>query len=252
VTHAAGGHERQTWYEHHPVSGYFSTGQADTLKGSYYANPLIDSPSVHPSLQEAYPEYYGANICQYHTPPSIGWYLKLIAVGPQNEKGIEGFESAFKELGSCVPAFFNSISWPSPTFLHSFVFDVGLKLAAACQPFASPHLTDSSISLSELICPSQTTKARLLHYFPPTPGNRLPAEDEPIDSWCGFHVDHSLLTGLCSVCHSHLEARRDLEVEELSDSDMTGAIHTARPRRPSKGGSLTFTLLRALYPDSWW
>jgi hypothetical protein len=251
VTHVAGGHERQTWYEHHPVSGYFSTSQADTLKGSYYANPLIDHPSVHPSLQEAYPEYYGANICQYHTPRP--WMVSKIECcrAPERE-GHRGLRIRVQGTWIVRSGSFNSISWPSPTFIHSFVFDVGLKLAAACQPFASPHLTDSSISLSELIRPSQTTKARLLHYFPPTPGNRLPTEDEPIDSWCGFHVDHSLLTGLCSVCHSHSEARRDLEVEDLPDSDMTGAIHPARPGRPSKGGPLTFSLLRTLYPDSWW
>jgi len=45
---------------------------------------------------------------------------------------------------------------------------------------------------------SQTTKARLLHYFPPVSGY-APFSDEPIDSWCGFHLDHSLLTGLCSA-----------------------------------------------------
>ncbi|KAH9047581.1 Clavaminate synthase-like protein [Lactarius hengduanensis] len=139
-------------------------GKPDTLKGSYYANPVIDAPSVHPTLQEAYPEYYGVNI----------W--------PKDENGIEGFESAFKDLGS-------------------FVFDVGVKLAAACQPFASPHLTDASLSLSNLIRSSQTNKARLLHYFPPSPECPLPAEDEPIDSWCGFHVDHALLTGLCSALY---------------------------------------------------
>ncbi|KAI0004204.1 Clavaminate synthase-like protein [Russula compacta] len=136
---------------------------ADTLKGSYYANPVIDTPSIHPNLQKAYPEYYGTNI----------W--------PKNEKGIEGFEPAFKELGS-------------------FVFDVGVKLAAACQPFASLYLKDSSLSLSKMIS-SRIIKARLLHYFPPSPESPLPAEDEPIDSWCGFHVDHSLLTGLCSALY---------------------------------------------------
>jgi len=139
-------------------------GKPDTLKGSYYANPVIDAPSVHRTLQKTYPEYYGVNI----------W--------PKDEKGIEGFESAFKDLGS-------------------FVFDVGVNLAAACQPFASPYLTDASLSLSNLIRSSQTNKARLLHYFPPSPENPLPAEDEPIDSWCGFHVDHSLLTGLCSALY---------------------------------------------------
>jgi len=139
-------------------------GKPDTLKGSYYANPVVDAPSVHPDIREAYPEYYGTNI----------W--------PKDEKSIEGFEPAFKELGS-------------------FIFGIGVKLAAACQPFASSYLTDSSLSLSELISSSQTTKARLLHYFPPSPERPLPAEDEPIDSWCGFHVDHSLLTGLCSALY---------------------------------------------------
>jgi len=43
------------------------------------------------------------------------------------------------------------------------------------------------------------TKARLLHYFPPSEENALPSDDEPVDSWCGFHLDHSLLTGLCSA-----------------------------------------------------
>ncbi|KZT06313.1 Clavaminate synthase-like protein [Laetiporus sulphureus 93-53] len=138
-------------------------GRPDTLKGSYYANPVIDTPDVPQTLRDAYPEYYGSNI----------W--------PSNDiKGIEGFEEAFKALGRII-------------------FGVGCELAAACQPFASQHLVDSSVSLADLIKTSQTTKARLLHYFPPSPENSLPAEDEPIDSWCGFHLDHSLLTGLCSA-----------------------------------------------------
>ena len=36
----------------------------DTLKGSYYANPIVDKPSVSRSEQEKYPEYYGQNICK--------------------------------------------------------------------------------------------------------------------------------------------------------------------------------------------
>ena len=54
------------------------------------------------------------------------------------------------------------------------------------------------MTLPALISPN-TTKARLLHYFPPTSQDALPSDDEPVDSWCGFHLDHSLLTGLCSV-----------------------------------------------------
>lgn len=137
-------------------------GKPDTLKGSYYANPVVDSPTVSPDLRAAYPEYYGNNI----------WPGKDL-------KEVEGFEEAFKDLGRLV-------------------FKVGCELAAACQPFASSHLTDSSVSLSSLIGTSQTVKARLLHYFPPAPGTAI-SEDEPVDSWCGFHLDHSLLTGLCSA-----------------------------------------------------
>ncbi|KIM67035.1 hypothetical protein SCLCIDRAFT_1210495 [Scleroderma citrinum Foug A] len=138
-------------------------GKPDTLKGSYYANPIIDGPNVSPTMKEQHREYYRDNIW----PDS-------------DEKGIEGFEEAFKNLGR-------------------FVFKVGCELAVACQPFVSKHSGGSSFSLVELISRSQTTKARLLHYFPPSPRDTNIAENEPIDSWCGFHLDNSLLTGLCSA-----------------------------------------------------
>lgn len=57
-------------------------GKPDTLKGSYYANPVIDSPKVSEELKQQFPEYYGNNIW-----PSA------------DEKGVEGFEDAFKDLG---------------------------------------------------------------------------------------------------------------------------------------------------------
>ncbi|KLO19979.1 Clavaminate synthase-like protein [Schizopora paradoxa] len=140
-------------------------GKPDTLKGSYYANPLADDPKVSEENKKAYPEYYGENI----------W-------PENNEKGVEGFEQAFKSLGQLI-------------------YQIGCELATACQPFASPHLEDTSLSLQSLIS-QQTTKARLLHYFPPSPGEaEHSASDEPVDSWCGFHLDHSLLTGLCSALY---------------------------------------------------
>jgi len=37
----------------------------DTLKGSYYANPVIDVPSVSDDIRKDYPEYYGSNICRF-------------------------------------------------------------------------------------------------------------------------------------------------------------------------------------------
>ena len=53
-----------------------------------------------------------------------------------------------------------------------------------------------------MIISSSITKARLLHYFPPSSTvDTADPDDEPIDSWCGFHKDHSLLTGLCSAMY---------------------------------------------------
>jgi isopenicillin N synthase-like dioxygenase len=66
---------------------------------------------------------------------------------------------------------------------------------------ASTHLKDKSLSLPDLITTSQTIKARLLHYFPPAPDAPALDENEPVDSWCGFHKDHSLITGLCSALY---------------------------------------------------
>ncbi|KAJ7124732.1 Clavaminate synthase-like protein [Mycena crocata] len=138
-------------------------GKPDILKGSYYANPVVENPDVSAALREAYPEYYNKNI-----------WPKM------DEAGVEGFEAAFKDLGK-------------------FIFEVGCQLATACQPFALSHLSDASVSLPELISTSKTVKARLLHYFPPSSDSAPPEEGDAVDDWCGWHKDHSILTGLCSA-----------------------------------------------------
>lgn len=171
-------------------------GKPDLLKGSYYADPTVDSANVSAAQKAAYPEYYGKNI----------WPEK-------NEKGVEGFEKAFKDLGK-------------------FIHKVGSELAVACQPFASAHLTNSSLSLPELISTSQTTKARLLHYFPPPPGSSVASEDEPVDSWCGFHLDHSMLTGLCSAMFLRQEA--NLEATVIPSPSPTSGLYIR-----TRGGDLT-------------
>ncbi|KAG6844275.1 hypothetical protein H0H87_008224 [Tephrocybe sp. NHM501043] len=168
----------------------------DVLKGSYYANPIVEAPTVSDAEQAAYPEYYGRNM----------W--------PKgDQEGVEGFEDAFKALGK-------------------FVFKVGCDLATACQPFALAHLSDTSMSLPKLISTSQTTKARLLHYFPPAPGAALPSDDEPIDSWCGFHLDHSLLTGLCSAMY--LQEARGSEPTIISPPSPASGLYIR-----TRGGDLT-------------
>ncbi|KAG5648260.1 hypothetical protein DXG03_006218 [Asterophora parasitica] len=86
------------------------------------------------------------------------------------------------------------------------------------------------MSLPKLISTSQTTKARLLHYFPPAPGAALPSDDEPVDSWCGFHLDHSLLTGLCSA----LYLREGPEPEAIPSPSPASGLYIC-----TRGGDLT-------------
>nr|XP_028953235.1 uncharacterized protein LOC114822620 [Malus domestica] len=58
------------------------SGFADTLKGSFYANPILDSPTTDKSLIQRYPSYCG----------SIIW--------PNSE--LPELEVAFKALGKVI------------------------------------------------------------------------------------------------------------------------------------------------------
>ena len=93
-----------------------------------------------------------------------------------------------------------AVNWQSPVsrLVHILLSSFFVELNQPPQTALS-HLSDSSMSLPQLISTSRITKARLLHYFAPDPGSAMLSDDEPVDSWCGFHLDHSLLTGLCSV-----------------------------------------------------
>ncbi|GAA5990637.1 hypothetical protein JCM10908_003164 [Rhodotorula pacifica] len=138
-------------------------GKPDRLKGSFYNNPKED---VTPGLHEG------------DEPIHNVW---------PKEKEVEGFEDAFKQL--C-----------------KLMVEIGELVASACDAFVGK--TASSKSVNELIRESHSSKARLLHYFPREgePFSLPPSEsvpDEPYkpedvdDSWCGTHIDHSLLTVLC-------------------------------------------------------
>ncbi|KAL0250375.1 hypothetical protein I308_102548 [Cryptococcus tetragattii IND107] len=138
-------------------------GRPDIQKGSYYANPLMDYPIVSDETRLAYPEYYAGNI----------W--------PKGMSGLEDFEQTFKELGKLI-------------------FDVGVLLARVCDNFVTPTLANPEGTLSSLIAKSKSSKARLLHYYPEDPN--LPIDDNMFnDALCGTHLDHSLLTGLCSAMY---------------------------------------------------
>ncbi|KAJ3164832.1 hypothetical protein HDU88_005044 [Geranomyces variabilis] len=81
--------------------------------------------------------------------------------------------------------------------LGGLIVNTGALLARHCDRYLSavhpelpPKFMESAIS------ESTTVKARLLHYFPVEE-----AESTSADSWCGEHVDHSILTGLTSAMY---------------------------------------------------
>ncbi|RSH91299.1 hypothetical protein EHS25_009598 [Saitozyma podzolica] len=141
-------------------------GRPDTQKGSFYANPLIDEPEVTSEQRAAHPEYYAGNV----------W--------PRDLPEMQEYEHAFKALGKLI-------------------YEVGIALADACAPFVASSLSQST-SIASLISGSKSNKARLLHYYPESASSSsMPAASERVanDALCGTHLDHSLLTGLCSAMY---------------------------------------------------
>jgi isopenicillin N synthase-like dioxygenase len=139
-------------------------GKADLAKGSYYNNPLYNNPvSKLENYASKYPEYSSPNIWPESLPE---------------------LEDSFMELGSLI-------------------VQVGLKVAYHCDKYLNKNLNDLPENfLQGLINDSITHKARLLHYFPISSEDaEMHPDGKNIDSWCGIHVDHSVLTGLTSAMY---------------------------------------------------
>ncbi|GAA5828967.1 hypothetical protein JCM11251_004082 [Rhodosporidiobolus azoricus] len=154
----------------HPASNYsfgwshgkeIMNGKPDLLKGSFYNNPTTDET---PGLKAG------------EEPTRNIW---------PKEEGVEGFEEAFKAL--CT-----------------LMVRIGQLVASACDQLVGQ--TASQKTVKQLVCDSHSSKARLLHYFPrqdsvftlpPSSSIDDSIQETVDDSWCGTHVDHSLLTVLC-------------------------------------------------------
>lgn len=145
------------------------SGQADTLKGSYYANcafyvdPVLESARPTPGFSpDSFPEYLAPNLW----PPDV----------------LPGFRSA---LGA----------------LCRLIIDVAVLVARACDRFAAHDIQGYPPGfLEHVVSTSTTTKARLLHYFPQEAGSsRGHDDDDDDDDWCATHLDHGCLTGLTST-----------------------------------------------------
>ncbi|GAB4828353.1 hypothetical protein Ancab_035351 [Ancistrocladus abbreviatus] len=133
------------------------SGKPDILKGSFYANPILDVPTMEDSLIQRYPSYCGRNIWPSSALPDL--------------------EVAFKALGRMI-------------------LDVGLMVAYHCDQYVSKGLkSQANEGLEQILLRSRCHKGRLLYYFP-TQQSASTNDDAWMSSWCGWHTDHGSLTGL--------------------------------------------------------
>jgi isopenicillin N synthase-like dioxygenase len=135
-------------------------GKLDFAKGSFYANPRNNQPAGDVQLMAAYPEY-----CRPNRWPA----LKLPEM----------------ELSFCS--------------LANLMLDIACLIAGQMDRLLSELDTEysqrSANLLESMVRETRCCKGRLLHYYPHGDG----ATTEELDSWCGWHLDHSCLTVLTAA-----------------------------------------------------
>lgn len=192
----------------HPQSSYsfgwshgkeiMEEGKPDFAKGSYYNNPVTDVTD-DPSFTKNYPTYGFPNV----------WPTEL----PE-------LKEAFMQLGT-------------------YIVEVGIMLARHCDRYISakyPDLPRDLIAkpLSESV---KTHKARLLHYFALSE-EEAKASAGKMGSWCGLHIDHSMLTGLTSAMYIDTDDKSYTELDTASPSVSSG-LQSAGLYIKSRGDQLT-------------
>lgn len=137
-------------------------GRYDTLKGSYYAQP-IHNEELEAKARRLYP-----NVPEFTSPN----------VWPEDDV-MPGFEEVFERL--C-----------------RLIVDVAALVARSCDRFGKAKLNGyQDGTLENIVRTSVSTKARLLHYFPPPELAQTEAAPPTLDDdWCATHHDLGALTGL--------------------------------------------------------
>jgi isopenicillin N synthase-like dioxygenase len=143
-----------------------ASGLPDDKKGSFYVNcsfykdSRLEGPEEHTVTANDLKGYTASNI----------W---------PEEKLLPNFQKDLKEL-ICL------------------MIDVAVTVAQACDRYIAKHHAGSVPVgyLEKIVKESNTTKARLLHYFSFEKEQSTVNKNE--DDWCGEHVDHSCLTALTS------------------------------------------------------
>ncbi|KAJ3273206.1 hypothetical protein HDV01_004708 [Terramyces sp. JEL0728] len=165
-------------------------GKADFAKGSFYFNPIHDMPtSEDPEFAAKFAEYGRPNI----------W-----------PAGLPDIRKDLMQLGQLI-------------------IETGKLVALHCDKYITRKHPDLPANfLQSMIEESVIPKSRLLHYFPISKEDAEPTPDGNMDSWCGLHLDHSVLTGLTSAMYNDESdpafpeidtARKDIQ-EALKDAGL--------------------------------
>ncbi|KAK5735302.1 hypothetical protein LTR17_008309 [Elasticomyces elasticus] len=140
-------------------------GRYDTLKGSYYAQPIHNA-----ELEEKARRLYPA--CVEMNSPNV-W---------PDDSVLPGFEHLMEKL------------------CHIIV-DTAALVARNCDRYGVAKLDGYKAgTLEDIVRTSVSTKARLLHYYPPPADVARPDSGVAMsdDDWCATHHDLGALTGLTS------------------------------------------------------
>ncbi|KAJ3051920.1 hypothetical protein HK097_007069 [Rhizophlyctis rosea] len=147
--------------------------------------------------------------------------ITLVCYPPDSVLGIGAFSSIWSpaihdkprtydpQYAKEYPVYGYPNIWPSelPELENAFmdlgrlIVQIGNLVARHCDAYISKsHPSLPRAFLQTALASSTTTKARLLHYFP-IENQQAEASTEALDTWCGLHVDHSMLTGLTSALY---------------------------------------------------
>ncbi|XP_038695488.1 uncharacterized protein LOC119992769 [Tripterygium wilfordii] len=162
------------------------SGKLDMLKGSFYANPILDVPTTDAHLIQRDDWWWvmtnNSNRIYTYVPtdkdiPHLHRYPSYCGSNIWPDKALPELEVAFKALGKLI-------------------LDVGLMLASHCDQYVSKGRNQhENQALEQIILHSWCPKGRLLFYFPTQESNCVQDADS-MSSWCGWHTDHGSLTGL--------------------------------------------------------
>jgi len=132
---------------------------------------------------------------------------------PQYDVPTEDPELITKYPEVCLPNIWPKDDFPSlePAFksLGNLICEVGYLVTRSCDRCAKMKFKENYEDgiLERTLRESRSGKARLLYYYP-----ILSQEERSIDSWCGWHNDHGLITGLAPAYYQYVDDNSDEEI----------------------------------------